>query len=260
MLERDAHLNMVESSRRLFEFDPGAKIEVGPGWVFGAGRSPHPTISNAAFRTDDDLDPGELLERAQAFFGARGRGFALWARGGVPEDEILIEAAERAGLEAVYSMPEMVLRYRPEQHPLPDGVELRRIASAEDAAAYWRVAEAAYASIGFPPEVFSYYEDDAGFSADGAAAFLALLDGVPAAIAMTLVSHGIAGIYWVGSTQRARGHGLGTAVTAAAVAAGLEMGPEIASLQASPMGESLYRRMGFETLYECRLLSAPEPR
>lgn len=259
MLVRDAHLNMVESSRRLFEFDPGAELEVGPGWLFGAGRSPHPTISNAAFRTDDGLDPGELLERARAFFAARGRGFALWARG-VGADEGLIEAAERAGLEAIYSMPEMVLRTRPQPHPPPPGVELRRVATAEDAAAFWGVAEASYTSIGFPPEVFSYYEDDAGFRAEGAAAFIALLDGEPAAIAMTLVSHGIAGIYWVGSTKRARGLGLGTAVTAAAIEAGLEMGPEIASLQASPMGESLYRRMGFETLYACRLLSAPEPR
>jgi GNAT superfamily N-acetyltransferase len=151
----------------------------------------------------------------------------------------------------------MVLRRQPEPHPVPAGVELRRVATGEDAAAYWRVAEAAYTSIGFPPEVFSYYEDDAGFRADGTAGFLALLDGEPAGIAMTLVSHGIAGIYWVGATGRARGRGLGTAVTAAAVEAGLEMGPEIASLQASPMGESLYLRMGFETIYECRLYASP---
>jgi hypothetical protein len=145
----DAHLNLIDSSRQLFELDPGAEIEVGPGWVFGAGRSPHPVISNAAFRVDDELNPGELLERAQAFFAPRGRGFAVWGRDGVAADRDLIDAAEAAGLKEVFAMPEMVLERRAETHPLPAGARLRRVASADDAADYWRVATGAYASIGF---------------------------------------------------------------------------------------------------------------
>jgi hypothetical protein len=37
------------------------------------------------------------------------------------------------------------------------------------------------------------------------------------------------------------------------------MGGAVASLQASPMGESLYRRMGFETIYDYRLYLCPPP-
>ena len=143
---RRAHLNLVESSRRLFELDPGAEIEAGEGWLFGAGSADHPTISNAAFRLDDELEPGELLSRAREFFGERGRGFAVWARGGVAEDADLISAAEAAGLQNVYEMPEMTLAGRPEALPLADGVELRRLDSAEDAEHYWRIAAAAYAT------------------------------------------------------------------------------------------------------------------
>ena len=90
MPHRDAHLNLIDSSRQLFELDPGAEIEAGAGWVFAAGRSPHPVISNAAFRVDDELDPDELIERARAFFAARERGFAVWARAGAAEDRDLI--------------------------------------------------------------------------------------------------------------------------------------------------------------------------
>jgi ribosomal protein S18 acetylase RimI-like enzyme len=254
MPHRDAHLNLIDSSRQLFELDPGAGIEVGPGWVFGAGRSPHPVISNAAFRVDDGLDPGELLERAQAFFAPRERGFAVWARDGAAEDRGLIDVAKAAGLKEVYAMPEMVLDRRPEEHPLPTGVELRRVVSASDAADYWRVATGAYASIGFPPEIFAFYENHDGLMADNAATFIADLDGRPAGIAMTIVSHGVAGIYWVGTSDGARGRGLGWTVTATAVNAGFDMGAEIASLQASPMGESLYLRMGFETIFSYQLL------
>jgi ribosomal protein S18 acetylase RimI-like enzyme len=259
MTHRDAHLNLIDSSRQLFELDPGVEIEVGPGWFFGAGRSSHPAISNAAFRIDDELDPGELVDRARAFFAARQRGFAVWARAEVAADRKLILAAQGAGLEGVYEMPEMVLVQRAEEDPLPAGAELRRVASPDDARRYWEVATAAYASIGFPPEVFAFYESPGGLWADNVAAFLADLDGRPAGIAMTIVSHGVAGIYWVGTTEEARGRGLGRAVTAAAVAAGFDMGAETASLQASPMGEGLYLQMGFETVYSYRLLAAAPP-
>ncbi len=75
---------------------------------------------------------------------------------------------------------------------------------------------------------------------------------------MTIVSHGVAGIYWVGSLERARGKGLGEATTAAATNAGFELGADLASLQASPMGKPIYERMGYETLFDYRLyMSAP---
>jgi GNAT superfamily N-acetyltransferase len=256
---RDAHLNLIESSRRLFELDPGAEVEAADGWFFGSGRSSHPTISNAAFRRDDELDPAELLDRAREFFARRGRGFAIWARTDTEEDRELIAKAEQAGLKGVYEMPEMVLDRRPEAVEAPAGVELRRVASRQDADRYWEVATAAYASIGFPPEVFAFYEDHAGLRGDDVAAFLADLGGKPAGIAMTIVSHGVAGIYWVGCTEAARGRGLGRKVTAAATSAGFDIGAKSASLQASPMGENLYKQMGFETVFNYRLLACIPP-
>ncbi len=259
-VRRDAHLNLIDSSRQLFELDPGAEIEAGAGWVFGAGRSTHPLISNAAFRADDDLDPGEFLERARAFFAARSRGFAVWVRGDTPEDEDLTAAAETAGFKQVFAMPEMVFGERAKELPPPDGVEMSRVSSAADADDYWRVAIEAYADNGFPPEIFAYYENHDGLSAANAAAFLARVDGRPAGISMTIVTRSVAGIYWVGSTAEARGRGLGSAVTAAAVNAGFDLGAGIASLQASPMGENLYRRMGFETIFDYRLFASPPPK
>jgi ribosomal protein S18 acetylase RimI-like enzyme len=259
MPHRDAHLNLIDSSRQLFALDPGAEVELTDGWLFGAGSFSHPVISNAAFRADDALDPSELLDRAQAFFAARGRGFALWVRTGLAEDRELVAAAEAAGLQTVFGMPEMVLDHRADEEQQPADAELRRVTSAGDAAAYWEVAAAAYVSNGFPPETFAYYEDHDGLWADNVAAFLARVDGRPAAIAMTIVSRGVAGIYWVGTTEEARGRGLARTLTATAVNAGFELGAESASLQASPMGEPVYRRLGFETIFNYRLFMQPAP-
>jgi GNAT superfamily N-acetyltransferase len=256
---RRAHLNLIDSSRQLFELDSGAMVEAGGGCFLGAGSSENPAVSNAAFRVDDALDPSELLRRAREFFGRRGRGFSLWTRGDEPEDRDLLEAARAEGLSPFFEMPEMILKRRAGAVELPDGFELRRLGGAEDAADYWRVARESYVSVGFPPEVFDHYDDHAGLMADNAVAFLAYRGAEPVAIAMTIVNNGVAGIYWVGTTESARGRGLGRTLTAAAVNAGFDLGAELASLQASPMGEPIYRAMGFEKVFDYRLLMATPP-
>jgi GNAT superfamily N-acetyltransferase len=253
------HLNLIDSSRQLFELDPDATIEAGPGWVFGAGSPSHPVISNAAFRNDDGLDAGEFVARAKSFFAKRGRGFSVWVRGDRLEDRDLLAAAEAAGLQCVYEMPEMVLKAPVGTPPLPARAEVRKLTEVEQVDDYWEIAAASYASLGFPPEVFGSYGNRAGLLAENAAAFLAYLDGEPVSIAMTIVSHGVAGVYWVGSLERARGKGLGQATTAAASNAGFELGAELASLQASPMGKPIYERMGYETLFDYRLYMSPPP-
>jgi hypothetical protein len=255
-----AHLNVVESSRRLFLLDPGAVVSEGDAWMFGAGTPSHPAISNAAFRIDDAADPERFLAAARGFFGDMGRGFVVWVRDSLPEDRDLASAAAEAGLEEVYRMPEMMLSGRADDVTLPEGAEIRRLRSAEEADEYWRIAAAAYSSVGFPPDVFGFY-DGLERLADGedAEAFLAYLDGAPVSIGMTIVNHGVAGIFWIGSLGEARGMGLGRAVTAAATNAGLDLGADVASLQASHMGEPLYRAMGFKTAYDYRLLLSPPP-
>ncbi len=254
-----AHLNLADASRRLFELDPRARVASAEGWLFGAGGPSHPVMSNAVFRLDDDVDPERLLAEARSFFGELGRGFSLWARGGLPADDDLFEAAASAGMDQVYEMPEMILDGRAEEPAPSDSVELRRLTSAEQAAEYWEIAKQAYADLGFPPEIFAGNEDNELLWAPDTVAFLAHVDGRPVSIAMTIVSRGVAGIYWVGSLREARGMGLGRAVTAAATNAGLDLGAEFASLQASPMGRPIYEAMGYETIFEYRLLLSAAP-
>lgn len=253
-----AHRNLVDSSRQFFELDPAAAIEAEPGWLFGAGSATHPVISNGAFRRDDAVDAGELIARANDFFATRGRRFSVWVKAGQPEDDDLVAAAEAAGFEAVYEMPEMVLGECPKPPELSPGAELSRLDSLEQADDFWRVAIESYVDIGFPPEIFSGYTNHARLLAENVAAFIAYLDGDPVSIAMTMVSDAVAGIYWVGSRAQARGRGLGRAVTTAATIAGFELGANVASLQASPMGKPIYLAMGYEVAFDYRMLLSPE--
>jgi ribosomal protein S18 acetylase RimI-like enzyme len=82
-------------------------------------------------------------------------------------------------------------------------------------------------------------------------AFIASIDGEPLGHAMAFLGAGVAGIYDVGVVRRARGRGIGTAVTLAAVRHARKLGYRYAVLQASGEGEHVYQRMGFEEV--CRI-------
>ena len=115
---------------------------------------------------------------------------------------------------------------------------------------YRGVFAASYAQLGAPeqlvdgvmPPLEMLQGDDVG-------AFIVDLDGKPAAVAMSVLIDGVADIHWVGTMPSAGRRGLGEVATAMALAYGFEGGADVAALQASPMGDGLYRRMGFVELY-----------
>ena len=87
-------------------------------------------------------------------------------------------------------------------------------------------------------------------------ACLALSDDKALACASVFIAAGVGMVAWVAARPEARGRGMAAACTVAATNRAFELGAEAASLQASSMGEDLYRRLGYEELYSYRLLGA----
>jgi GNAT superfamily N-acetyltransferase len=69
-----------------------------------------------------------------------------------------------------------------------------------------------------------------------------------ATLNVTTGSLGVAGIYDMGVAEHERRRGIGGALTAAALDLGREAGCSIATLNATPEGELLYRRLGFRSV------------
>lgn len=76
------------------------------------------------------------------------------------------------------------------------------------------------------------------------------VDGVPVARAMALVTNGLAGVFNVTVRPGYRRNGFGTAVTNAVLAASARDGATAAMLATTPMGYRLYRRLGFEPVFD----------
>jgi predicted GNAT family acetyltransferase len=76
------------------------------------------------------------------------------------------------------------------------------------------------------------------------------LDGRAVASATTVVTDGLAGIYNVVVEPEYRRRGVGTAMTWAAVAAGLDRGAKNVWLGSSDIARPMYLKMGFEPHFE----------
>ncbi len=67
----------------------------------------------------------------------------------------------------------------------------------------------------------------------------------PIAAAMLLFSHGIAGVYWVGTLPSARGRGHADAIMRRVSNFAFDRGASFVTLKASALGEPVYRRLGY---------------
>lgn len=85
----------------------------------------------------------------------------------------------------------------------------------------------------------------------------AVLDGRVVGTTVVIMAHEVAGVFLVHVAQAYRRRGVGGALTTAALRTGRERGMRLAALGASPMGEPLYRRFGFETVSAYHLFSGP---
>lgn len=134
------------------------------------------------------------------------------------------------------------------QHPPPDGVLIREVAEAVDWAVedlpnyhrQWGRLTGALARLR-PGRAVTL----AAFERDRVVGRIVLHASPPGCRGMAA---SVGGIYEAGVVPAAQRRGIGGALTAAAVERALELGCPVVTLNATPMGIPVYRRVGFESL------------
>jgi GNAT superfamily N-acetyltransferase len=244
------HANCIEMARvgARLSGAAGELVERDGVLLFATG-SDFPVIANGAYRLDPDVPADTVIDIADTWFGDRGRGWSLGTTSWADQDRDLVDAAVARGLMTVTDMPAMVCDARLDDAVVPDGIDLRVVTTQAEAEAYLAMSDQAYTSLGLPAGVISamaarpvgmppWLVSMGAFDGD------TLVSG-----AQLLFSHGIAGVYLVGTAEAARGRGLAELVTRAVTNLGFDRGAPLVTLQASPMGEPIYRRMGYREWY-----------
>jgi hypothetical protein len=244
------HRNCIEFCRETARWSgrKGETVEA-DGLMFFASGSTLPVTLNGAYRIDPGVAAEEVIARADQWFGARGRGYTLSANDRPGNDDgDLLRAGQAAGLADLVHAPAMFIR-RPVDGP-PVEADLRWVSDRSGMDDFIAVSDTAYATLGLPHgEVAAAVTEVDRFTEPHIQTVVAYREDAPVAAAQTMLSHGIAGVYWVGTVEAARGTGLGAAVTRAVTDRAFELGAAAVTLQASSMGEPIYARMGYEILY-----------
>jgi ribosomal protein S18 acetylase RimI-like enzyme len=234
-----AALNEHELWREMARWSGGRIVEEG-GVLLVSGPSAYLRV---AIRSDPRVDGAAVVAWATDFFEAEPTGFIVDVQR--PDDDDIERAAMAAGFRPGWAERVMVLRSPPPPGATPAEVEVRVVADAVGVVDYGHVVARANDDPGERERAPLLFHDET-LIAPHIAAFVAYLGAEPIACAMTLVSHRVAGVFYVATVEHARRRGLGDALTRIATRRGCEMGADAARLGASEMSAGLYRRIGFE--------------
>jgi ribosomal protein S18 acetylase RimI-like enzyme len=225
----------------------GGRVVEDAGMTYIVGSHPSASIINTVFRTAQSVPPADLLNRSREFYRGIGHSFALVTSD--HSDADVNAQARTSGWTMAIELPAMVCRESLPGKPTPSEVSLRRADPRADIDSFRAVVRDGFASdddeIAAAETVFS---SPAALDASGTVGVLASLGGRDVAVARLDVIEGVGYIGWVGTLPSFRRRGLGELVTLAATNAAFVLGADVVALEASPMGLSLYEKMGYETV------------
>jgi ribosomal protein S18 acetylase RimI-like enzyme len=197
---------------------------------------------NGIWRVGTDVPLGPVLEAVDEFLA----GHLPWnvqLRPGYPA--ALDEELAARGLVPTASVPFMVLTDpAAARAAVTAGAELRHATSFVDVASVLDLLERGF---GMPPELTREQLPVGMMFLPTTRAWLASTDGVDVSTAFVYVDDRVGGVYNVATPEEHRGHGHGTTATAQAVVHAFAAGADCVYLQSSPMGRSVYEKLGFAT-------------
>lgn len=245
-LDELADLNLAEVARIHHRWQPAARLVEADGLLCHQGTVPIPApFQNCVLRTDPALPASEALDRTEAFFGGASSPCAVHTSS--RRDADLEALLPQRGFVCQSNLAAMVAEQPLMLTTIEPTWQLTLAASHDDLAEFIHVCAQAYASLGLPSVLTpSYFVQRDGLLAPDVSIVLARQAGGHAvAAAMALHTGEMAGLYWVGTLPEGRGAGLAAACTAMATNLAFERGACAVTLQASHMGEGIYRRLGY---------------
>jgi ribosomal protein S18 acetylase RimI-like enzyme len=240
-----ADANLIEAVREHARWQEPCTLSEEGGVLLMAGANAFPgAFRNCVLRIDPRVPPHDVLERAHAFFRSHGRGYTLLAR--ASRDGDLIETLQMTGMTPLADSPCMLVEAPVAEGEMPAGIHIESMSELRHVQDMVRINAEAYEALRLPAaETRVFFSKPQALLSPRVRGFVAYRGEEPVSTAMTLFSGAGAGVYWVGTAASAQRMGLAELCTRLATNAGFAAGARAVTLQASPLGEPIYRRMGY---------------
>jgi GNAT superfamily N-acetyltransferase len=157
-----------------------------------------------------------------------------------PDAEALVAGH---GFQLAEPHPGMSLSPIPPLPETPSELEIRAVVGDSELKDFQTTAELGF---GMPFSLPQHLASPRFRDHPAVSMFVGYADGRPASTSCLITTGPVAGVYWVSTLEDFRGCGFGAAISAHAIRVGQSLGCNMATLQASPMGRTVYERMGFE--------------
>jgi GNAT superfamily N-acetyltransferase len=237
--------NLAEFFREMTRWNAPGEILEQNDLLLTRGPGTFPSTNFAMYLGDGKDDPAaHVFERIRSFYRNRKSGFSIHIRRHA--DTALESLCQEGKMIRISDAPGMMVDRPFKDDGVPEGIEIHRIISVAGVIDFASVTIESYQTLGMPAHVGQQIFASPGRLLRPHNYLVVAYDaGQPVSAAMILFSHTIAGIYWVGTVEKARGRGLARACVRYLTNEAFRYGAEFVILQASKFGEPIYRRMGF---------------
>jgi len=247
------HQGLRDAFAELLGQIDGARLEERSGYrLVVCPAVPFPGFNGLWAEGPDQL--ASLHDLEGAIEEVEGAGVSCWVELRAGWTPAIEQAVRRLGLTDQDSMPGMVVR--PAELVVGPAPELE-VATVRDAAGLATAGDLAAAGFGVPPELLAALYAPRVAALETVSIYVACARGAPVSTATTWTADGGVGVFNVATPPEHRGHGYGRAITTKAVEDAFKAGADLAWLQSSPLGESVYRAMGFRQVETYVILGRP---
>lgn len=244
---KKADHNLRESIKNIAANSPdGEVVETEDYLIFTIGRRTLESHANGAFCLNDEK-PEVAFKAAEKFFKERNLDYVFWVMDDKDENmeaylrEKGYEPRREPGItimtiEEKLELPEMDKRY-----------ELSKVRSIKETRDYMTVVRDAFGlEENTATAMFGNKEVLNGKQTEGYVVYDTKCNR-PVSAVQVFYDGDVSGIYWVATSEDYRGQGLGKYITSVGTNAGFDLGSYIVILQASVLGEYVYKKLGYDT-------------
>lgn len=242
---RLSDLNLAEYTREMTRWNAAGEIFEKDDLLLTLGAHSN-RITNVAIDLSyerDDASSIDVFNRIQSFYKEKKALFSIHMRGHV--DKALESICKKENMQQISEAPGMIV-YRPVSISTETGIDIRTVKDRAGVVDLASIVIQSFQDLGMPDHITkAIFASPERLLRPYNYMVVAYKENNPLSTAMIIFSHGMAGIYWVGTKKEARRGHLAEACVAAVTNEAFRRGALFVVLQASTLGEPLYKKLGF---------------